>query len=111
MATGLEWMKVGVWIARVVLVINLVVRTEKSGRGANAIGIGSEEGNKKRARGLCSGNFRKKSSLQLTRSNQTLPLAIPGRRAVPIQGVPSLPTEGGAPKGLPPSVRFKLRLR
>lgn len=56
------------WITRVVLVINLVVSTGKKWPRTNAIGIGLDEGKKKAARGLCSGNFRKKASLQLTRS-------------------------------------------
>lgn len=45
----------GVWIAKVVLVINLVVRTEKKWPRANAIGTGSDEGKKKAARGCVRG--------------------------------------------------------
>lgn len=87
--------KVGVWIAKVVLVINLVVRSEKKKwPRANAIGIGSVEGKKKRP-GVAFGELQEEGQPAADSQHWTLPLAVrPGERFQPREPPASRPSVG-----------------
>lgn len=88
--------EVGVWIMKVVLVINLVVRTEeKSGRGLTRLEMVQSKERRKRPGGVL-GELQEEGQPAADSQHPYPPIGHPGRRAVPAQGAPSLPTEGWA---------------